>query len=255
MKIFSLGLILFVLAAVGCGGGTSTTPSEMPETPSGKRPPAELPGRLWGAFTASDDVPEMAANAGNVVLVVPSYADDANVVAAALRANGKIAILSAHHVFGNPEATWEQGWAQTKAWAEPLEELVAAVYVVDEPLSQGISAATRDRAIARVKAEGYRTVVGEGVDVAVRSPRAPADLLWRDLLHVAWAWILEHGPLRGSLSHTLGVELDHRAGVRHLHRRAQRGHSVSNRSMGRDWETENRRSVLGSKMARTGRNS
>lgn len=166
---------------VGCGGGSSVTgPSEAgveSQTPRAQRN-ADLPPNIYGAFTASYDVPEAAANGGNVVLIVPSYADDASIVASALRSNGKVAILSAHHVFGNPEATWEQGWAQTKKWAEPFADLIAAVYVIDEPGLQGISSAVVGRAIARVRADGFRTAMAEGVDVA--NPRGyarpPVDL-------------------------------------------------------------------------------
>jgi len=173
-EIGVLGGLVFALAA--CGGGSAPTAPSQPVAPPAVSRPADLPPHIFGAFASSEDVPDAAANGGNVVLVIPSYADDALAVGAALRANGKVAILSAHHVFGNHESTWEAGWTQTKAWAAPFAELIAAVYVVDEPLWNGIPPATRDRAIARVRADGYRTMVADWVEVAVRSPRAPSDL-------------------------------------------------------------------------------
>jgi len=120
----------------------------------------------------------MAAQAGNVVLVVPSYADDPELVAAAIQANGKVAIVSMHHVFGGPRATWDTGWARTRDWMAPLERrgLVAAVYAIDEPLHAGIPASRRDEAIGIVRSAGYRTMVAEWVDEALRNPRPPSDL-------------------------------------------------------------------------------
>ena len=164
---------------------------------------ATLPARVFGAFAASADVPEIAPQGGNAVLILPTYADDAERVALALQANGKVAIVSAHHVFSGPRDTWGVdatpgaqdeaprpysfrgaaavsvgGWARTREWMAPLEArgLVAAVYVVDEPLHNGLAAALRDEAIAIVRAAGFRTVVAEWIDLAVRSSRPPADL-------------------------------------------------------------------------------
>ena len=166
-----------LLILAGCGGSTSspTAPDSGTQSPVLSTRPAELPPVLYGMFAASADVPEAAANGGNVVLIVPSYADDAQAVAGALRANGKVAILSAHHVFGGHEATWEAGWAQTLKWAEPFREMIGAVYVVDEPIGNGISKATRDRAIARVKADGYKTMVADNVEWGLIHGRAPSD--------------------------------------------------------------------------------
>jgi hypothetical protein len=171
---------LLTLAAAGCGrGGGVTGPTSPPETtgaPPVAQRPVDLPRSLYGAFAASGDVPEVAANGGNVVLVVPTYADDARVVASALRANGKVAILSAHHVFSGSETTWEQGWAATKRWAEPFADLIGAIYVVDEPLSWGMPREAVERAIARVRTDGYRTMVAETAEMALKGWRPPVDL-------------------------------------------------------------------------------
>jgi len=168
-----------LVAVIGCGGGSVTGPS--PVSDSGEVPVVTarvLPPSIYGAFVASADVPEAAANGGNVVLVLPSYRDDAEVVALALQANGQAAIVSAHHVFGGPRARWEQGWSRTREWMAPLEErgLVAAVYVVDEPLHNGISEADRDAAILRVAADGFVTITAEGIQWAQRKARPPSDL-------------------------------------------------------------------------------
>lgn len=170
-----LALLAIVGALASCGGGQPTAPTQEPGPQAATGPvQVPLPAHLYGAFVASADVPEAAAHAGNVVLVVPSYADRAADVTAALRATGKVAILSAHHVFGGPQAQWEQGWAQTKAWAAGMP--VAAVLVVDEPLHGGIPAGVRDAAIARVRADGYTTMTTEGVDRAIAAPRPPVDV-------------------------------------------------------------------------------
>jgi len=128
-----------------------------------------------GAFAASRDAPEAAAHEGNVVLVVPSYAEDAEAVALALEASDKQAILSAHHVFGGPRDQWEDGWAQTLQWAAPLRSrgLVAAIYVVDEPLANGIPAAERDEAIAIVRTAGYKTMIAEYIGNARNDVTGP----------------------------------------------------------------------------------
>lgn len=161
----------------GCGGsGSVVGPSDSPApTPPPTSQRADLPSWIYGAFAASEDVPEAAAHAGSVVLVIPTYADDPRRVASALRANGKVAIVSAHHVFGGPKSGWESGWQKTKEWMAELP--VAAVLVVDEPLHNGIPAADRDEAIARVRADGYRTMTTETVDRALISgTRPPVDL-------------------------------------------------------------------------------
>jgi hypothetical protein len=78
-------------------------------------------------------------------------------------------------VFGNPEATWESGWTSTKAWAEPFADLVAAVYVVDEPGHNGILSAQVSRAVERVRRDGYRTMIAETAQQATRGDyRRPA---------------------------------------------------------------------------------
>jgi hypothetical protein len=200
-------LVLLALAVLGCGGEESVTGPEPLSSvaPSMAPPHAALPPHIFGAFASSADVPEIGPQGGNVVLVVPTYADDPERVALALQANGKVAIVSAHHVFGGPRETWGVdpapgaqalaaprayqihgatavsvgGWLQTRDWMKPLEArgLVAAVYVVDEPLHNGIPAARRDEAIAIVHAAGYRTVVAEWVDRALITPaRPPVDL-------------------------------------------------------------------------------
>ena len=162
------------LVLVGCGGsGTVSGPSAVPEA-AGVPAARVLPPFIYGAFVASADVPEAAANGGSVALVIPTFADSAQAVGDALRANGMVAIVSAHHVFGGPRADWERGWTRTKEWMAPLP--VAAVYVVDEPLGNGISAENRDAAIARVAADGYTTVVAECIQWAERTPRAASDL-------------------------------------------------------------------------------
>jgi len=172
-----LAAALLVLSGCGRSSVTGPSPTTTPDAaPAVSARRADLPARVYGAFVASSDVLEAAANGGTVVLVVPSYSDDARAVASGLRSNGKVAILSTHHVFGNPETTWEAGWAQTKAWAEPFLDLVAAVYVVDEPLHNGIAPDVRDRAIERVRRDGFKTMVGEWVDQASRSRRPAVDL-------------------------------------------------------------------------------
>ena len=198
-------LVLLALAVLGCGGDeTPTIPTGQPPT-AGPVVQAPLPTDVYGAFAASADVPEIGPQGGNVVLVVPTYADDPERVALALQANGKLAIVSAHHVFGGPRETWGVdpapgaqalaaprayqiqgatavsvgGWLQTRDWMKPLEArgIVAAVYVVDEPLHNGIPAARRDEAIAIVRAAGYRTAVAEWIDRALITPaRPPVDL-------------------------------------------------------------------------------
>lgn len=164
------GCVLVAVVGMGCGGGGGVTgPSEAPAVAPNPGPvvQATLPPHIYGAFAASEDVPEAAANGGNVVLIVPRYEDDARAVASALRANGKVAILSAHHVFGtDPEAGWEKGWANTKMWAAPFAELIAAVYVVDEPVHNGIPGATVARAVERVRRDGYRTMIAEWAERA-----------------------------------------------------------------------------------------
>jgi len=177
LYVLAVGAALLTLAA-GCGGSGPTSPSDPAAPEPTVARTADLPANVYGAYTASGDVPEAAANGGNLVIVIPSYADDANRIADALRANGKLAILSAHHVFGNSRAWWEdgKGWEQTKRWAEPFRSLTAAVLVVDEPLHNGVPAADRDAAIARVRADGYRTMTTEWVDQAVRSARPSVDL-------------------------------------------------------------------------------
>jgi len=198
-----IAAVVLALAVGACGGHSLTEPDSVVVAP-GQVAQAALPPHIFGSFAASADVPEIGPQGGNVVLVVPSYSDDPERVAAALQANGKVAIVSAHHVFGGPRETWGVdpspgaqalaaprayqihgatavsvgGWLQTQDWMKPLEArgLVAAVYVVDEPLHNGIAAARRDEAIAIVRAAGYRTVVGEWVDEASRNGRAPSDL-------------------------------------------------------------------------------
>jgi hypothetical protein len=199
----ALGLIFILIATLtGCGRDSVAVPSPAEPTtaaPAALPPPPALPAGIYGAFASSGDVPEAAAHAGNVLLVIPSYADDPELVAAALAANRKMAIVSAHHVFGGPRSGWGVevgssgmrpgtivrqrgvsyasvgGWQRTLAWMEPLRRrgLVAAVYVVDEPLHNGILGATRDEAVRIVRAAGFRTVVGEWVDQAIRSGRPP----------------------------------------------------------------------------------
>jgi hypothetical protein len=186
------GLVVLALVIVSaCGGSVSgpTTPGNEP-TPDAPMPLATLPRQIFGAFAESADTPSVAANGGNVVLIVPTYDDDANVVASALFANGKVAIVSAHHVFGNPRDTWGVeigqksqrpgsqfkmrgvvassvgGWQATLAWMEPLRRagVLAGVYVVDEPLHNGIPRELRDEAITIVRNAGFRTVLFEGID-------------------------------------------------------------------------------------------
>ena len=173
MRTLLAGLCLALFA---CNGASVTGPTPVDPEPVA-RVQARLPANIYGAFAASEDVPEMAAHGGNVVLVVPSFVDDANVVASALRANGKVAIVSAHHCFGSSKASWAQCWAQTQSWMDPLQQsgLVAAVYVVDEPFLNGIPADVRNEAIAIVRASGYTTVVAEWVQEAIKNGRAPAD--------------------------------------------------------------------------------
>lgn len=176
-----IGYVLAVLALSvlsACGGSNAVTgPSPESTAPAPVRM-AYLPGTVYGAFAESADVREAGANAGNVVLIVPSYVDDAARVADALQATGKVGILSAHHVFGNARATWDKDWPRLKEWAAPLLErsLIAAVLVVDEPLHNGIPASTRDEAIAIVRRDGFRILQTEWVDQAVTSSRPPADL-------------------------------------------------------------------------------
>lgn len=185
-------VLVFVLALVGCGKASVTsTPTPVPSaTPTSNARLAVLPPHMFGAFTASADVQEAASNAGNVVLIVPTYNDDPNIVASALASHGKVAIVSAHHVFGNPRSTWGVevgsssirpgssfrmrgvtassvgGWQSTLAWMEPLRRagVLAGVYVIDEPLHNGIPREIRDEAISIVRNAGFQTVLFEGID-------------------------------------------------------------------------------------------
>jgi len=199
-------VVIAVMWAVGCGGGGVTRPTPISEEPPSVAP--VMPTRYVGAFAASRDVPEAAANGGNAVLVVPTYSESAELVRNALLANGKVAIVSAHHVFGGPRDAWGVeptieaqskagprafamgprghqvsalsvgGWQRTVAWMKPIQDagLLAGVYVVDEPLGNGISAETRDEAISIVASAGYTTIVGEWIDRAKKADRAPSDL-------------------------------------------------------------------------------
>lgn len=173
--------VAVTVASTGCGrggGGTPTSPNAGLDATPAPLSPASLPARLWGAFTAAEDVPEAAAHAGNVVLVLPQYAEDARRVAGALRATGKVAILSTHHVFSNPRARWQAEWEATQRWAEPLAGLIAAVYVVDEPASWGMSPEALAEAISIARGMGLPLMIAEGVDAATRAgySRPPVDL-------------------------------------------------------------------------------
>ena len=172
-------VVVLAISVAACGGRSLTEPDPgVAAPPPGQVAQAALPPHIFGAFAASADVPEIGPQGGNVVVVVPSYSDDPERVALALQGNGKTAIVTAHHVFGNPRAGWVAGWQQLREWMRPLEArgLVAAVYVVDEPLHNGIPAATRDEAIAIVRSAGYRTIVAEGIDRAIGAARPPVDL-------------------------------------------------------------------------------
>jgi len=133
----------------------------------------EVPQFMLGYFAGSADTPEIQS--ANMVLVIPTYVDDPEKVAAAMQAHRQLAIVSMHHVFGNPRETWTQGWKQTREWMAPLERagLVIGVYVVDEPIANGNQNAAE--AISIVRGAGYRTMIGENYAWGYREPRPPVD--------------------------------------------------------------------------------
>lgn len=151
--------------AVGCGrGGGPTDPTAGQE---GAFPAAggpvyvAPPGRMEGYFTTARSHELWAA--GSTQVIVPSWGDPIGAAAVTMRERGVWAMVSAHHCFGGPPAGWEECWAKTRAWMRPAEETgrVVGVYVVDEPLHNGVPKERVEAAIARVRADGYRVMVAE----------------------------------------------------------------------------------------------
>jgi len=170
--------VLFLLVGsalwLGCGGHNPVAPTPVESTPTTSATVASsVPPFMYGFFAASSDVPEIP-NWANTIIVVPSYSDDAALIAKSLEARGQVAILSAHHVFGNPKSMWPAEWAHTQAWAAPFRSRIVAVLVVDEPQGNGIPDAQRDEAIGIVRAAGFRTVTTERVEWAGKG-RPPVD--------------------------------------------------------------------------------
>jgi hypothetical protein len=105
------------------------------------------------------------AQPGQTYIVVPSWGEDAAAIAAELERKDAWALVSAHHVFGNPRHTWAGDWARTRAWFQPIERSgrLLGVYVVDEPFHNGIAGgqASIEDAVAMVRGAGYRTMIAE----------------------------------------------------------------------------------------------
>ncbi len=168
MKRATMAVVILTTLA-GCGGGSVTAPTDVPEpTPAAPvAPPALMDGyfstpRAAGAWTE-----------GQTYVVIPSWGDDAQAAAAALSQRHAFALVSAHHCFSGKRAEWDACWAKTRAWMAPLEATgrVLGVYVIDEPLHNGVSHGAAAAAVARVRADGYRTMVAETYSMYAKTLR------------------------------------------------------------------------------------
>lgn len=103
---------------------------------------------------------------GSTQIIVPSWGDPIAAAAETMRTRNVFAFVSAHHCFGNKPELWEACWKQTKDWMAPALATgrVVGVYVIDEPLGGeigGITPAHVEAAIARVRADGFKTAMAE----------------------------------------------------------------------------------------------
>ena len=174
------GLMTLALAG-GCGKGGVTGPSEgavEAQAPAGGAQggaggsgvaPVAPPAYMDGWFATARSAGAWAE--GSTTIIVPSWGDDAEGAARTLVERHAFALVSAHHCFGNPRREWEVCWNKTRAWMAPIERTgrLLGVYVVDEPLHNGVTREAIEEAVAIVRAAGYRTMVAETFPCTIES--------------------------------------------------------------------------------------
>jgi hypothetical protein len=112
---------------------------------------------MQGYFVSSGGAPR-AITPGSVSIVVPSWGDSAEAIAAALTTRGAWALVAvADQQVGGGD------WPRTRAWLAPIERTgrLVGIYVADEPFLNGWTQAQVSSALAPVSAAGYRTMVAE----------------------------------------------------------------------------------------------
>ena len=163
-KMILFFLCALVLAFTGCGGSGEVGGPSDGSSPAPAVMAPVAPARMVGYFVTPAGARD-AASPGGVNIVLPSWGQDAGAVASSLVASNAFALVSAHHVFSNPPDTWERDWQHTKEWMAPIQSTgrLLGIYVIDEPFGGEIrvSRGNVEAAVARVQADGYRTMVAE----------------------------------------------------------------------------------------------
>ena len=146
--------------AAGCGRGEG--PTGVSDEPTEAVPVARIdpPSYLAGWFATVRSAEGWEP--GRTYVVVPSWAEDPTRAAAVVAERRAFVLVSLHHCWGG--GSLEEGcYQRTRAWAEPLTRTgrVVGWYVVDEPLHNGVREGAVVAGVARVRADGGRTMVAE----------------------------------------------------------------------------------------------
>jgi hypothetical protein len=150
--------LLLWLPLLACSGhnlaGPSLIASSLPSQNFSQVPP---PSIMQGYFVSGSGAPT-AITPGSVSIVVPSWSDSADAIAAALQTKKAWAIVAVAD-----QRPSGGDWAHTRSWMAPIKRTgrLAGVYVADEPFLNGWTQAQVESAVAQVKADGYKTMIAE----------------------------------------------------------------------------------------------
>lgn len=175
LLMFAVMLVLAVMFLIGCGGSSVTGTDEgivSTGVPALSTPTVAPPPYMDGFFATPRNTAHWVE--GKTYIVVPSWSDDVEAVKRALVEKHAFAFVSAHHCFGGKKDGWADCWARTReGWVKPIASTgrLLGVYVVDEPMHNGISSELAAGAVSVVAAQGYATMVAEAYPQYARVAR------------------------------------------------------------------------------------
>lgn len=150
-----------VLALIACGGG-AVSPSGTAPTPQPAPAPPPPPSFYDGYFSTAKPSATALWDEGRTYVIVFSWDEDAAAAARTLQERRAFAFVSVHTCFHHGSLDLEC-YGKARAWMQPIVDTgrFLGLFGPDEPSLNGISPAETTAAVARFKADGYRTMVAE----------------------------------------------------------------------------------------------
>lgn len=155
----AIAVLCLTLFAGGCGRGSLTGPSAVPQEPSeasvvkstpSVTPPAYMDGYFSTARSSADWAP------GSTQIILPTWSDPIAQAAKDMATNNSFAFVSVHHCFGPGRTDTMQCLDKTKTWMQPVVDVgrLLGIYGPDEPMGGEIKDVKRgdiDSFIAQIR--------------------------------------------------------------------------------------------------------